>query len=554
MKFTFLPIVALILAFSGVQAAETENQGISVLPAPGPVIIDGKYTDWDLTGGIFSTSSPETQRDTFSTWTYAMYDSHNLYILVRWADETPLNNPGQTIADYGFAGDCFQMRFILDPGTPLERTSHWTCWKGTDGKDLMDIAYGKRFDEGAVKDAKTKGAMQAFSVNADGKGYVQEMSIPWALITKDGVAPKAGDTFSMTIEPNWTIGAGSRWSVKDIFKPGVTPDRVFTFMSSPHWGPATVLAHGHIAPPPVRLADGRVFPVKMVGGLEEVDWNGLIKQQAMGGFKSIDFTMPDDGYVSLIIKESTGAVVRQLINNGFYAKGSHTVLWDGLTTPNWRTAGDPVPAGKYSWHAIWHKAIGLRLRGWADNGGSAPWENGPTSNWGGDEGVPAAVASDTKGNVYVGWTGAEAGKALVALSSNGKVRWHNSRGGISGASLVAVDNGLVYAQNGGDIYRVSAADGKYVPYASSDSADMEVASLFADQKTAPTKADAMAVRGNRMLVAFRALNLVCAVDSGTGKFIKNISVPDPRGIAIAPNGIVYVLSAGTQVCFTRCRF
>jgi hypothetical protein len=39
-----------------------------------------------------------------------MYDADNLYILARFTDETPLNNPGQTIADYGFSGDCLPHR------------------------------------------------------------------------------------------------------------------------------------------------------------------------------------------------------------------------------------------------------------------------------------------------------------------------------------------------------------------------------------------------------------------------------------------------------------
>ena len=35
--------------------------------------------------------------------------------------------------------------------------------------------------------------------------------------------------------------------------------------------------------------------------------------------------------------------------------------------------------------------IGLRLRGWACNGGNAPWDSSLTSNWGGDHGVPIPV-------------------------------------------------------------------------------------------------------------------------------------------------------------------
>ncbi|MEX0671179.1 MAG: hypothetical protein WD060_12055 [Pirellulales bacterium] len=49
-----------------------------------------------------------------------MYDDRNVYILARWLDETPLNNPGSPRGDYGFAGDCLQFRTITEAGTPRE--------------------------------------------------------------------------------------------------------------------------------------------------------------------------------------------------------------------------------------------------------------------------------------------------------------------------------------------------------------------------------------------------------------------------------------------------
>ena len=62
--------LALCVAWLGVcgwvRATETENIGIRVLPAPGKVVIDGQYGDWDLSGGIFTPSgfTPCTTRRT----------------------------------------------------------------------------------------------------------------------------------------------------------------------------------------------------------------------------------------------------------------------------------------------------------------------------------------------------------------------------------------------------------------------------------------------------------------------------------------------------------
>jgi len=556
-KFTTAMLILILAGLSPVpvRATDSENLGIRVLPAPGPVTIDGKFDDWDLSGGIFACSDVENQRDHYAVWFHAMYDAQNLYLLGRFIDETPLNNPGQTIADYGFAGDCLQFRVLTGTvGTPQERASHWTCWQGVDQADLMDVHFGlfggrKSAYSRDLKDAKREGAQQAFLKNGDGKGYVQELAIPWKLLTADGQPLTAGQQFTLTIEPNFTVGRRGRWSIKDIFKPGITPDRVFTFQGYTCWGPATLEAKGHVTPSPERLADGREFPVKLEGGLPVVDWTGLIKTKEILGFKTIKFTMPADGYISLHLKSADGTVVRQLLNCAFYTKGPHEVQWDGLTTLNWRTPGEVVPAGDYTWEAIWHTGIGLRFRGWAANAGTAPWDASPTSNWGGDEGTPVACAADGT-HVYLGWTGAEAGRALLACDLNGNVLWKNNRAGIAGAGLVAADNGIVYAQHwGGDLYRLDAKTGSYSEWVGADkSADLFIKSLWGDDaKDAPVAANALDAQGGKLYLGFTNANLVLVLDGQTGKLLKKLAAPAPIDLKARADGQLLVLSAGTTV-------
>ena len=103
-RFAFFLLAVLVSTISG--ATETENQGIRILPAPGKVRIDGKADDWNLSGGVFVCNDVETLRDKLGVWFHAMYDRDNLYFLARFLDETPLNNPGSSKGDYGFAGDC----------------------------------------------------------------------------------------------------------------------------------------------------------------------------------------------------------------------------------------------------------------------------------------------------------------------------------------------------------------------------------------------------------------------------------------------------------------
>ncbi|MCX5669858.1 MAG: hypothetical protein NTU94_00860 [Planctomycetota bacterium] len=548
MKKVLILTTALLVLAGGALAAPTEHQGLRVLPAPGKVTVDGKFDDWDLSGGIFICDDPETQRDTFAVWVHAMYDAQNLYLLARWVDPTPLNNLGVTIADHGFQGDCLQVRTVAHPGTRSERGQHFTCWRGKDGKDVIKIEGGLKFDQGVVDDAKKEGARQAFQVNAHGKGYVQEIALPWKLLTIGGDALGAGAVMTMTIEPNFTTNAGGRLSIKDLFRPGVTPDRVFTFMASQCWGSATLEPRGNVAPQACRLADAREFPVKMEKGLPAVDWTGLVKSKELPGFKDVKFTMPEDGYISLNIKNTDGQVVRQLLTAHFMAKGRHTVKWDGLTTWSWTRPGQAAPPGEYAWTALWHKGVGLRLRGWAHNAGRAPWDNGTgTGNWGGDHGVPVACAAEGE-RVYLGWNGAEAGQAVVGADLAGNVKWRNTRFSMTGVTHVAADGGIFYGAARGDtIYRLDGKTGEYSVWEGSDSADLVIKKLMADTPAKPEKCDGLDARGGKLYVAFTKDNLIAVVDAKSGKLARTLTVPAPGNLKAASDTLVYVVSGGKTV-------
>ncbi|HYG75709.1 MAG TPA: PQQ-binding-like beta-propeller repeat protein [Planctomycetota bacterium] len=558
-KWILVLVTAVAFALSVQAATQTENLGIRALPAPGKVTIDGKTDDWDLRGGIFACDNVETLREKIGVWCHLMYDEQYLYVLGNFVDETPLNNPGQTIGDYGFSGDSMQIRFFFgakqgmsEEESPEARVSHWTCWKGVDGADIMDVAYGQKFNQGGIKDAKTQGAQQAFATWASGKGYAQEMAIPWKLLTKDGKAPRAGDKFVTTFEPNFTVSGKNRLSVKDNFKPGITLDRVFTFQGPRCWGWATLEAAGSAEIKPLRLADGREFPVKLEAGMLTVNWDGLIKRKEIPGFKPIKFTMPADGYVSLNINAKDGSVARQLLNGAFVSKGEHEVKWDGLTTWSVNQPGTVVEPGDYTWSAIVNTGIGLRLKGWACNSGSAPWDGlSGKENWGGDHGYPVACAAEGD-LVFLGWSGAEAGQALLAVDLQGNVKWRNKRQGMCGAELVAVDNGVVYAVNWGPngsnyIYRVNAKDGSYTPFAGTDSPDLMPRNLWPDPKGKPDRLDGLDARNKKLYLAYTKENTVMQVDGVTGKLLKTFTIKAPSFIAAVSDSLVYVVSEKKEI-------
>ncbi len=525
-------------------ATETENLGLNVLPAPGAVKVDGKFDDWDLSGGIFATGDAENMRDKAAVWFHAMYDADNLYLLARFNDDTPLNNPGQTVADNGFNGDCLQVRWIVATETTEEWGGHITAWRGRDNRDVVFIQKGKTFKDGEIKDAKQSGVQQAFQKNADNSGYSQELAIPWRLLTKDGKALHAGDQLQLTIEPNFTLRGTARLTIKDLFKPNMQLDRIFTFMNWKEWGIATLEKQGHMKPRAVRLSDGREFAVKLENNIPTIDWTGLIKGREFKGFKNITVDVPADGIVSLNIHDKEGLVVRQLLNGEFLTKGKHEVKWDGLTNYSVKQPGEPVPAGQYTWDALFHPQFGLRFRGWACNAGSAPWDGpGGKTNWGGDHGVPVGCAT-AGDHVFLIWDGAEGGKMLLATNLKGEVQWGKNFTTMAGLTAIAVDGDAVYVQNGERLSRVGAGDGSYLPWGTE--ADIVLSTLRPNAHPKDLS-QGLAARAGKIYLSYAKNNAVLVLDAKTGKLEKTLTVENPDAMYAASDKLLYVVSAGKSV-------
>jgi len=150
-------------------------------------------------------------------------------VLTRWSDQTPMNNPGIIGGSHGFAGDSLQLRIIARPDDPKPAICWVTAWRDRNGRDVVDVAFPKGGGQ-PLPDAKAQGAQQAFQKNADGKGYVQELALPWKVLIDGGITPQPRQRIVFSVEPNFNTETGWRITIKDIFRPGVIPDRVFTFM------------------------------------------------------------------------------------------------------------------------------------------------------------------------------------------------------------------------------------------------------------------------------------------------------------------------------------
>ncbi len=567
-------VVLLSLVFTVAMATETENLGIRILPVPGKVAIDGKVDDWDLSGGVLVCGDVENMRDKMAVWIHTMYDADNLYVLARFLDETPMSHPGSIAGDYGFMGDSLQLRLIAKPEENDPRSSMggkevcWvTAWRDRDAKDVVNLHFPRKQEAGGDKqiaDAKKVGAQQAFLATADGKGYVQEMAIPWKLLADGGLTPKPGERIVFSVEPNFNTSAKFRITLKDLFRPGILPDRMFTFSAWNCWGYGVFAPAGKVEPQMVRLADNRELKVSMQKGVPVVDWTELFEVKKTEGFAKINLDLPEDGYVSLNIKNADGQVVRHLLTANFLSKGKHELLWDGLTTMSHMKPGEVVPAGDYSWEAIYHTGIGLRLVGWAHNAGRAPFDS-PGGNWGGDMAPPISVAADNT-SMYLGWAFAEAGQAVVCTDFDGNVKWRHKRGGFGGASLLAVSDGIVYVYDlgqGNAIYRLDATKGDYSNWQGSEDAALALTPILGEAKKAestlqPT-ATGMVATGGKLFISFGSKpkdwenkfqlsgDALFVLDAKTGKLLQRINTADPQDLKLGADGKLYLLSGNGNV-------
>ncbi len=295
--------VALLALAAGVEATPTENLTLQVVPAPGAVVTDGKAGDWDLTAGAFLCANVEQEVNDFALWVHAMYDAERFYLLVRWVDRTPLNNHLDAGAENGWEGDCLQFRLITSEAGGEEMVSHLTAFRGADGKGRLDIVYGRDFNAGHLANADEQGARQAFARFADGRGYTQEIALPWKLLTRSGRPPAAGSRLACTIQGNISDANRARHSIFDVVREGTPADRPSQYNNYANWGLAEFVAKGRGPLPPVRLAGGKTYRVTLAQGAPVIDWDGLVKQETLPGIlAAVELTPEKRAEIEALVK------------------------------------------------------------------------------------------------------------------------------------------------------------------------------------------------------------------------------------------------------------
>lgn len=545
---------------------QSQNEGMVAVPVPAgkTVTIDGNLADWDTSGRIWVFADKDIRND-YSTKVSAMWDKDNLYLAIDWQDPTPMysNIDPDFNPTSGWKSDSVQMRvkvgdkplwittwYFTKRQQPVLHLSYWQDPnKDKAGQDqVLLIAKPGQTELG-------EGAAMAYHQHDDGKGYVQEMRIPWKLLYRNNpqndATPSAGKVMQMGMEFLWGDPTGEVWPVHryaDNMQPGAT-SREFFWTARNSWG-----------------------------DLKLVSENNVKTRQYISDEAKIDGTLPirvtipkSAARFTVAINDAKGKRVRNLagdVSPEDYAIATTDttrtieVKWDMLDDQ-----GTIVKPGQYQIIGLTQDGLNAQYEMCFYNPGTPPWDTRAGNGaWGADHCAPlrAAKAGDW---MILSWQFAEGGSGIIGVGPDGLKKWGEKRG----AQYLAADEQSVYAVPAGwhiktdVLIRLNRNDGAYKPFVL-DGKERPFELPFADILGSDKFTPAGIVSGKDNLIvlmlekagegaaitspqqldsqkgpATTGKARIAWLDKNSAKQLKSIDVPACFGITEATDGTIYTI-------------
>ncbi len=537
---TMAVLGAMLLA--GTAGAQNDNgrgrhRQLYAVPVPGPVTVDGKLDDWDLSGQI-EMFVVQATRGTMNAKFAVMYDAEALYLGADVNDPSPMMNMRDPRTDpmQGWNADSCQFRLTIDPkvGYPiLDESSfkysgkkdqdtrddivHLTLWYYTEtGEPQLAMQRGMTYREppNAPRGLVPQDQFQAkYLKRVDGTGNSFEYRIPWK--TLNAQAPlKGGDVVAGTVQFNYSrpdgqmTAGGAAWAYDLMREPG------FPFQSTACWGKLIFSATGKVDRKLVLdgVPPDRPLPLEFT------------------------YTLPEDTECTIQLFNDRNENVRILVPQQERLGGPNTERWDGCDD-----SGNLLPAGTYRWRGIYHAPVKAEYRFSVHNAGQPPY---PTADgkggWGGDHGTPQTVCAFDDG-VLLAWNSSEYGWGVIRTGFDGRKQW----GCNYDATHLATDGTLVFSAGGHGFTRSAAIQLMTLK----ESRPIQLAGK--DNIAAPPGGDeksdlvtGLACDGRTLFASYKARSLVARFNPKDGLLLGTWEVPAPERLAALPDGQVAVISQG----------
>ena len=401
------------LLISGAVAASTgsswalDEMGGEMVAVPVPagkeLKIDGNLADWDLSRQEWVAVAPEVA-ERFNAKVAVMSDDNALYLGVEaGTGGGPMINANLP-NERPWLGHSLEFRCIASADAPFPFTMEGDPAKAHPNKKFLPVCktvriylesvsktphliiqQGPPYDNAVPNEVDPAGVTTAITEQKD--RYVMEARIPWkSLGVESGKNPfKPGDKMTAF----WTI----LWPQTRVEFLNTAPTGNFGWAAfhMKDWGRIAFSPQGNLAKNHGTMAEA----------LEKL---ASSRQKGTG----LEINLPAALKASVSIFDKDGNIVRELVGGEPLPAGKNTVFWDGY---DWQ--GNPMPLGEYEWKSYASPGLKAVFLGAAGSGGdpSYPTPDG-RGGWGGDHGLPIAVATDVSGTYFL-WDNNEASKAFV---------------------------------------------------------------------------------------------------------------------------------------------
>ena len=548
-------VVATSAAFA--QPLQSNHGVLRAVPVANPVGVDGKLDEWDTSAEMFSYGVRKL-RERYSVRVAAMWDAQALYLGLRWRDPTPMINNVDVDASPGdgWMADSFQARFLVG-GRQVHLT---TCYSSKKDKSAAVIEYDAALNPAGRRVFVTSGKVtrdasgfsQAFAADADLRGYIQELRIPWNLLDREGkmIQPGGGAKIGFTGEYFWGGASGTTWPAVMWSDPinQKNPVRIVVYQNPGIWGELELLAQGNLPRAAAEESDERLQgPIKLrvavpvdatKFSLVINDANGRRVRNLAAHANVADYKVGWDSVPTSRARDDAREPAKKV-----GTESQPTLLevpWDGRPDGEWNkdrmlfVGQEVVAPGAYTLRGIAHRGVGVTFAGSFYNPGTPPWPTGDgKGGWGFDHSNPQAVAavpkeSKSRGRVFLGWAHGEGGVGFIGLDADGRKLWEWLRRGAGATHIAATANHVFFTFHGEGhrLGQVNPDNGEQVPFGNGT---LDV--------VLPGEPTGLAVRDPHFLaVSIAKKNVVQIFDPATGAKQREITIESPGSLTILPNG------------------